>query len=471
MTAELREKRARRNELREELRDLDARVRWAGGDVAGIEERAGNVRTGLARLDVELREDDLAALKRAAADPRHLEDGSFHGEPKNSRRSSNMTLTTNTRDGAREAAVRSLDKAYERNAIDGPSGERLVDLIDRDQGGVDAQYIAAISDPAYERAFARTLSNPNAGAGQLLAADEAEAMQNVARALQFRAMAIGEGSTGGYAVPLSLDPTVQLTSDGVLNPLRKLASVQTIATSEWAGVTSAGVTAGFVAEGTEASDNSPTLAQPKIKPEKAQAFVPFSIEVGMDWGALQAELAKLFADAKDTLEGEKFTSGDGTDEPAGIVTGATEAVTTAAEGKFEIPDVYSTLEALGARWQPRASWLASGPIANVVYRFVGTDSEEPLLMNPDRTSILGKPYSELSTMQATVTKAKVIALYGDIAAGFKIVDRIGMQVELIPHLMGENGRPTGERGLYAFWRTGSKVVNAKAIRALKVKAS
>jgi hypothetical protein len=49
---------------------------------------------------------------------------------------------------------------------------------------------------------------------------------------------------------------------------------------------------------------------------------------------------------------------------------------------------------------------------------------------------------------------------------FVIVDRIGLSIELIPHLFGANRRPSGERGMYAYWRNGSKVVDAGAFRVL-----
>jgi predicted phage gp36 major capsid-like protein len=41
-----------------------------------------------------------------------------------------------------------------------------------------------------------------------------------------------------------------------------------------------------------------------------------------------------------------------------------------------------------------------------------------------------------------------------------------LSIEPIPHLFGSNRRPTGERGLHAYWRNGSKVVDADAFRAL-----
>lgn len=118
-------------------------------------------------------------------------------------------------------------------------------------------------------------------------------------------------------VPATLDPSILLTSDGEVNPLRQIARVATISSDEWQGVSSAGVTASFAAEATEATDDSPTLAQPVIRPEKAHAFVPFSIEVGQDWSSLQSELGGLFSDAKDVLEAEKLVTGTGTNEGPG----------------------------------------------------------------------------------------------------------------------------------------------------------
>jgi len=55
---------------------------------------------------------------------------------------------------------------------------------------------------------------------------------------------------------------------------------------------------------------------------------------------------------------------------------------------------------------------------------------------------------------------------GSFRSAFTIADRVGMTVELIPHLFGaaQGNLPTGQRGLYAFWRTGSKVVVPEALR-------
>lgn len=368
-----------------------------------------------------------------------------------------------------DAALRAIESRA--NVLTTKAGDRLVELVRRDHTGHDSRYLAAVADPAYRSAFVKRLMRPDT-AHQEFTPEEAQAVSRVGEAMSQRAMAIGTGSAGGFAVPFDLDPTIALTSDGAVNPIRELASVTTITfADEWRGLTSEGVTAQFVPEATEAEDNSPELQQPVIRPERAQCFVPFSIEVGQDWESFTEELARLFAEAKDALEAEKFVSGTGTNEPEGLIAGlaGSSIVKTASPEAFAIDDVYRLQEALPARFQPRATWLASNPVANEAYRFAGPGSDEPGVFNEARDAILGKPYREVSTMDAsTATPGQKVLAYGDLAVAYKIVDRIGLTIELVPHLFGPNQRPTGQRGLYAIWRVGAGVVVDNAIRVLEI---
>jgi hypothetical protein len=78
-------------------------------------------------------------------------------------------------------------------------------------------------------------------------------------------------------------------------------------------------------------------------------------------------------------------------------------------------------------------------------------------------------YRELSTMDSTVATRNEILLYGDVKTGYRIVDRLGLTVEVVAHLFGPNRRPTGQRGLLAWWRTGAKTVVPEAYRVLRVR--
>jgi len=55
---------------------------------------------------------------------------------------------------------------------------------------------------------------------------------------------------------------------------------------------------------------------------------------------------------------------------------------------------------------------------------------------------------------------------GDFAHGFLIVDRVGMNVELVPTVFGaaQGNLPTGTRGYYAWWRNNSIILIQNAIR-------
>ena len=78
-------------------------------------------------------------------------------------------------------------------------------------------------------------------------------------------------------------------------------------------------------------------------------------------------------------------------------------------------------------------------------------------------TLLGKPAYESSVMTSALTAGSKILIFGDFRY-FLIVDRIGMNLDLIPHLFGASNRPTGQRGLYAFWRNSCKVLDINAFR-------
>jgi HK97 family phage major capsid protein len=367
---------------------------------------------------------------------------------------------------SRDEALRAIESRS--GELTPEAGDHLTEVVEKDVAGLDSRYIVAISDPAYERAFAKRLIRGEHAAEEFLP-EEREAAANVARASEERAMAEGTGSAGGFAVPFTLDPTIQLTSDGKVNPLRRLARNITVVTNEWRGITSAGVAASFSAEAAEVADNSPTLVQPTADVEKAHAFVPFSIELGQDYATLLQELTHVFSDAKDQLEADKYLTGlgHGSNEPQGLLVGAGTVVSTA--GTALLQGVYSTQEALGPRYQPGAQWMTSNAEANLIYRTVGygNTTERPVF-NDNRDVLLGKPWNECSPMSAGTVSGGTVAVYGDFKQAYAVVDRIGMNVEVVPHLFGSNRRPTGQRGLYAFWRTTGIVVNSAAFKALKI---
>lgn len=314
-----------------------------------------------------------------------------------------------------------------------------------------ARRILQTGSPAYVRAFSKVIM------GAQLSPEESRALSLT-------------GEFGGFAVPFTLDPTIIPTSNGVVNPLRQIARLETITNSDtWKGVASAGTTASYSAEAAETEEDEFKIVQPEISANRASSLLLASFEITQDWVGVQGEIGTAIQDAKDELEATKFLSGTGEDEPFGLLVGATTTVDTAEKEKFGVADAYKLKAALPPRYVPSARWLANDSLYDRV-RQLDTNGGANLWvqLGEDRPSVLiGKPAHEMSTMEAGLAPEKLVAVYGDFSR-YIIVDRLGMSIEVIPHVM-VGKKATGQRGFYAFWRNGGKVVDKNGFRVLKVK--
>jgi HK97 family phage major capsid protein len=331
--------------------------------------------------------------------------------------------------------------------------ERLLDNVDDEQGTL-ARTILATGSPQYARAFGKACMRLSTNG---LTAEEQ------------RALSLGTNSAGGFAVPFQLDPTVILTSNGSVNPLRRIARIEQIVGKEWQGITSAGITVSRAAEGTEASDNAPTIGQPTVKAERVQGFVPFSVEVDQDWQALQSEMTRLLNDAKEQEEATSFITGTGVSPEANGLITTLNASSDVTANTFTVASLYALEEALPDRFRDNASFLANRSVYNVARQFDtagGANLWERLGKGlPDE--LLGYAAYRTSAMpDGSLSIGDRYLVLGDFQQ-FLIVDRVGMSVDFVPHLFGANRRPTGQRGIYCLWRNNSKVLVDNAFRVLK----
>jgi hypothetical protein len=194
-----------------------------------------------------------------------------------------------------------------------PRRQHVERLLARDtQDAEFARRVIHTGSPLYDKAFGKQLLGHN------LTTQEQATLSE------------GGITSATLPVPITIDPTVILTNNGVRNPLRALARNVSITGMTWTGISSDGVTASYDAELAEVSDDSPTFSAPTATVAAARAFVPFSIELDQDWGNLRTELTRMFVDSKDTLEATKFLTGSGTNEPLGLLTALTTGSGTAS---------------------------------------------------------------------------------------------------------------------------------------------
>lgn len=361
-------------------------------------------------------------------------------------------------------ALRAIESGPFMTAEQRESAERVARSSTRKDD--KARYILEHGSPEYHEAFQDYLENPALGPHQ---------GRNERAALSLT------GANGGVLVPFTLDPTVILTNNGATNPFRAIASQVSITTDDWNGVTSAGVTAEWIAEATEVADASPTFTQPSITVHKADAYIQASLEVVADSG-VSGEISMLISDAKDRLEATAFVTGTGSGQPEGIVTALNLVTASRVAGSsgaagaadFVVADVYALSDNLPPRYRANSSWLAEHAVYNDIRQFATGSGPTHAFwadLGVDTPSqLLGRPVYESSAMDNTIVSGSNdnILILGDFRQGYKIVDRMGLELVYNPLVLGSNRRPTGEVAWVAFWRVGAGDVDANAFRMLRV---
>jgi HK97 family phage major capsid protein len=448
----------------------DQQKRWSE-----LEEERGRL-----EAEVKARDERRQVVAGFAARPAHRESGDgATGSPELMRRVNPFDggdVQTLGRMEARDRALAALDQRELTSHLDDSQLNHMDRLLRSQTRNVDGSAIArrmlVTENVAYRSAFMKIVSRPNPN----LTYEESRAIEAFE---EFRAMALSPDTAGGFGVPILIDPTIILTAQGHPNDFLQIARVEVITNDEWRGVSSAGVTWSFDPEATAVSDDSPTLAQPTVPAHKAQGFIPYSIEIGMDYPGFATEMSRLLASGYSELLVEKFTTGTGTNEPTGIVTALAAntnvLVLPVTDGAFGGIDVYNLWAELPIRYRPRASWMSSQDVQNHVRQFAANaapnaDANFTVDLKQERIpTMFGRQYyvNDYMAEFTGTTGTSNLLIVGDWV-NFLIAQRAGMSVELVPHLFDvTNNRPTGQRGWYAWARVGSDSVNDLGFRMLQ----
>lgn len=353
----------------------------------------------------------------------------------------------------------------------------LAEAIDSNDGGIASAFVVARSAPAYRSGFEKLLRNPERA---IFAFTDEEAA--AFRAMEaMRSTLTTNTGTGGYIVPLALDPNLAaIANAGIANPFRATADVQQTISSPHRAIASAGINAEWVAEGAVMADATPTFTKVDVALFKLDAYVSASFEILGDAGATVAQaLPALLADARDRAEGAAFATGDGTTQPEGIITGLSAAsafVTCTTRGSFTSAsaiDVFSTWAALPARARQsrKVSWFGNVSILNTV-RQLGTAAAAALytvdMSEATVPKLLGANVYEASAMTSATTSGSLILVAQDMAK-YRIADHIaGPALEYVPVMFDQaTGRPNGTRGWIWWERVGGKLLDTAQGKALK----
>lgn len=502
-----RELEAKRAALKTQVADLHTRAADRSFD-DGETERFANLTRGIDKIDdqiLALRSAQIADLQEGAASGRYItapgsqtDDG--YGSSFNVNRSaaspwddSEASRFGDDRETSMryraEAVIERQDWSGLRVDVDS-SKERVAQLIAQATRSEDPrvhEYLVAVSDPNYRRAFHTIIRNPTTWQALLTEPERAAFARTrqghtgtmVLDTLERTAMSLTNGN-GGYALPFLLDPSIVLQNDGSIDPLRQISRVVTGGQNVWHGVSSAGVTAEWLAEAAEVADGSPTVGPLTITAYKGAAYIQASFEFWED-GNIESEIGMLVADAKANIEATAHIVGNGTTQPQGVVTGLglvtasrLAGSSTANGGTLVVADLYAMDNQLASRYWPGASWLSHRATLNSIRRFgegsTGNASFWVDLGGGIPSSLIGHSTYATSAMDSTVVSGSTddVLVLGDFRQGYTIYDRLGVTLAFEPLVKGASRRPTGEVAWFAHWRTGAAVTNAAAFVMLRL---
>lgn len=334
-----------------------------------------------------------------------------------------------------------------------------------------ARSLIATSRPEYRSAFMKFA----AGRSDEMTDPERRAVSEV------RSLAIGTPGAGGFAVPVVIDPTIILTAQESPNPILRKARVERITTDKWRGLSSAGMTWKWDGEGTKSNDNSPTVAQPTVQTFRADGFIPYSIEVEMDWPSFASDMAMFIESGYNELVTQALVTGNAANTPKGIIPAVVAAggktVQVATSAALSAADIYKLWQTLPQKYRSPArrndvGWMSSTDIENKVRQFgagASADANFTVSLTADGIPVLfNREYLENDFMLSmpAVSNTAELLLLGDFKQ-YLVAQRMGMTVERLQMLFDPaTGNPTGKRGFAAYARLGADVVNADGFRLL-----
>lgn len=293
------------------------------------------------------------------------------------------------------------------------------------------------------------------------------------------AMSEGTDAAGGYIVPIEWDRTI---TDKLKqrSPIRENATVVRIGGRGFTKVYNDGVIgSGWVGE-TAARPETTTPGLSSLQFDTGEIYCNPAVtqrmldDAGFDLGAwLSSEVEGEFA----IQENIAFLSGNGTNKPYGILTyvtgaanaarhpfGAIAATTTASATAVTGDELLSLVYSLPSERDANSKWYLNRSTTLAARKLKDGQGNYLWQQNyaaGEPASLAGYPIVEVAGMP-TIATGNVVALFGDMAMTYLVVDRLGTQVLRDPY----TNKPYVH--FYTTKRVGGGVQNPEYMKALKM---
>lgn len=388
---------------------------------------------------------------------------------------------------AAEADYDKLDESIERAER---HEKRVADSLRVDRTGVVGPAGGGDDDDAEmsetDRAYARAFTNYLYGGKEDMTVEDRQLLAARFRAAESPRNAAGTGTTaGGYMVPPAFRDTVIETMKwfGPMLQEAELLTTLTGADLPWPTNDDTANVGAILAENTQVTEQDVLLGQGIIRAYMyTSKLVRVSYQLLQDRPDFDTWLARKLGERIGRILNMHFTTGTGTAQPLGIVTGSTVGKTTtgsfATTGGFTYDDIIDLEESIDPAYGIASSgdpaigglqFMAHQSARKAMRKLKDTSGRylwQPALQDGLRATLDGFPFVINNDMPALAVSSKSV-LFGNIREAY--VCRIVR--ELTTLRLTERYADSLQVGFLGFERADGTVQNANAVRVLQTTAT
>lgn len=349
---------------------------------------------------------------------------------------------------------------------------KAFDSVDR-SGVVPPQNGAARkddTDPAerYDNAFGAYLR----GGMMNLRGDDRDVLENVGGDLSgFRnALSVGTNSAGGYLVPPGWrdEFIIQMKDYGAVQAVAQVIRTDAGQSIQWPTMNDTTNVGRLLSENTQMTETdvvvgTATLAPYMYSSDLTRVSYQLANDSAFDIGAL---VRAAHAERIGRITNQHFTTGTGTSQPQGIVTGATSGVTAAAVAAITADELIDLVHSVDPAYRrsPRVQFMLSDTALKSLRKLKDSNGMylwQPNVQAGEASNLFGYPYVINQDMAVPAAAVKSV-LFGDFQAGYVV--RIVQ--DLMTMTLTERYADFLQVGHSSFMRAGGVVQNASAYKAL-----
>ena len=273
-------------------------------------------------------------------------------------------------------------------------------------------------------------------------------------------------SAGGYTIPQGFLAELEKKL-AFFNPLRGVARIITTDSGNALPIPTVDDTSNTGAIGSENTAPSATditFSSVTLNAYRYESLVLCSNELLQDSGIdLASEIGSILGERIGRSEAAAFTTGTGSSQPQGVVTGCSAGVTAASATAIALSDIVGLIASLDFAYQQNASFMMHQSVWYAVMKLVDSTGR-PLVadvINGNQPRLYGFPVVVNNNMASSIATTAKTILFGDFSK-FLIRDASALEVRRLDERYADQYAT----GFLAVGRRDGKVLQSAAIKRL-----